>query len=372
MLLNNLVSTKKWAIVLIIVMTFTSFNMIAFAEQQKNGGTPLKGNIIEAKLEEMIKNDYRGLYELSNFEFKYSVREEGRVYLDIDVEADMMLIREPSKSPFIIGMKERLNDELDLENHKLLTSEIDLYVNDIKSYYLKPLRSTFPYTVVSGSNSDLTKILSIDDVSFFYRTNPADVVLLTDVNKLLEVENATSSLNSGYETADDFINKLVSQEMNTLNSSFIYDRIAARDWALDKYTKTPEYPSEHVGGTNCANFVSKALNAGGIPEDTTGEWYRASTWGGWPGDNWFRTGYHNNGGVVPYMTSKGYFYYQSNESSVYAGSIMYWNAQSHVALVTYGDTVTIKYTEQGAQQRADVVYRTEDVKFYMPESSIMN
>lgn len=65
------------------------------------------------------------------------------------------------------------------------------------------------------------------------------------------------------------------------------------------------------------------------------------------------------------MEDEGYFYEQSDESKVYSGSIMFWNNTSHVALVTYGDTVTIKYTQHGATQSKDTVYRTEDTSFYM-------
>ena len=124
--------------------------------------------------------------------------------------------------------------------------------------------------------------------------------------------------------------------------------------------------------------MSKALNAGGIPEDKSGKWHRASTWGGWPGDNWFRTGHHNNGGVVPYMTGKGYFYKETNASKVSAGSIMNWTKTSHVALVTYGDTVKIMYAQHGAVNNKNNVYRdangvyVSNIEFYMPSSSIMN
>ena len=47
------------------------------------------------------------------------------------------------------------------------------------------------------------------------------------------------------------------------------------------------------------------------------------------------------------MTNKGYLYKESNKSKVFEGSIMYWNNTSDVALVTYGDSTTIKYTEHG-------------------------
>ncbi|MEK4628276.1 MAG: hypothetical protein ABS944_15920 [Solibacillus sp.] len=71
------------------------------------------------------------------------------------------------------------------------------------------------------------------------------------------------------------------------------------------------------------------------------------------------------------MTNKGYLYKESNKSKVFEGSIMYWNNTSDVALVTYGDSTTIKYTEHGAQERKDVVHKTENASFYMPKSSIL-
>jgi len=92
-----------------------------------------------------------------------------------------------------------------------------------------------------------------------------------------------------------------------------------------------------------------------------------------------RTGYYAGmGGVVPYMVDKEYFYEQSDESKVYAGSIMYWNDESHVALVTYGDTVKIKYSQHSnvklsEKKAVNVLYESDEVSatFYMPSSTIM-
>ena len=79
------------------------------------------------------------------------------------------------------------------------------------------------------------------------------------------------------------------------------------------------------------------------------------------------TGNKTDGGVVPYMTKKGYFSLVKKESKVNAGCIMYWTKVSHVALVTYGDGSTIKYTQHGAHQSKDTVYRSGgsiSAKFY--------
>ncbi len=215
-------------------------------------------------------------------------------------------------------------------------------------------------------------VSSLSPIGFdvYYRTDASEEIIRTSVDKLAPVENEKLSEANGYKAADSFLKSELIRTVNA-TSSFTYDRIAARDWARDNAYSTPEYPSETVPGTDCANFVSKALNAGGIPEDSSGDWYGSNTWGGWSGDNWLRTGYTPSmGGVVIYMTDKDYFYKQTDESKVYAGSIMFWNNTSHVALVTYGDTATIKYTQHGATQSKDTVYRTEDASFYMPYNSI--
>lgn len=66
------------------------------------------------------------------------------------------------------------------------------------------------------------------------------------------------------------------------------------------------------------------------------------------------------------MVDNDYFYKEYDESKINAGCIMSWINKSHVALVTYGDTVTIKYTQHGAIQTKDTVYRLGDVhaEFY--------
>ena len=93
--------------------------------------------------------------------------------------------------------------------------------------------------------------------------------------------------------------------------------------------------------------------------------YGSTTWGGWSGINWMRTGNGTDGGVVPYMIDNGYFYLQNDLTNINAGCIMSWVNISHVALVTYGDTHTIKYTAH-SQPAENVVYSTSvPANFYM-------
>jgi hypothetical protein len=56
---------------------------------------------------------------------------------------------------------------------------------------------------------------------------------------------------------------------------------------------------------------------------------------------------------------------------VFAGSILYWNKSSHVALVTHGDGIIIKFAQHGATQSKDTVLRNQNVSFYLPSAAIM-
>lgn len=331
-------------------------------------------------IKEQIIKDYGELYKLDDFSYDYKVRDDhGKKYLDINVYVDMTLTRHPSQSPYVLGMQKALNEMEDSSVKKELQDEVDSYINEIETLYFNiPDSSTFTYAVELNDDNGLRTMSSETNYKLFYRTDTDEEILLVDADNLAEVENFDEVYQSGYQAmekleADAETSMLNSESTVNTQASVSYDRLAARDWAFDNWNATPEYPSSTVAGTDCANFVSKALNAGGIPEDKSGKWYRAATWGGWPGDHWFRTGYNGQTGVVIYMKNKGYFYKESDESVIAAGCIMYWNNTSHVALVTAGDGVTIKYTQHGASQTKNTVYKKSEVSasFYKASKSIV-
>lgn len=358
-----------------------------FADQKVADESSISNIIIssEAKIAEsaffdikdQIIHDYSQLYKLDDFSYDYTLREEiGKKYLDINVYVDMTLTRHPSESPYVLGMEKAIQEITDTATKEKLQADIDAYINEIETLYFNiPNRSTFTYAVELDDVVSTNTLNTNTKYKLFYRTDTDEKVVLTDADCLSDVENFNESYQAGYQAIDSLKSDTNIETLNvnspiSARASFTYDRIAARDWAWDNWDADPEYPSSTVPGTDCANFVSKALNAGGIPEDRSGKWYRATTWGGWAGDHWFRTGYNGQTGVVIYMTNKGYFYKETNENVVAAGCIMYWNNTSHVALVTYGDGSTIKYTQHGASQTKDTVYRTENASFYKASSSI--
>lgn len=365
---------KKCLSVAITMVMILGLNTSVFASENNHAKSP-DASIVEKafhEIKEQIIQDYEKLYKLDDFTYDYTAREVDHTkFIDINIYVDMTLTRHPQESPFVIGMNralDELSNEVDRAN---VQQEIDLYTQEIQDLYLNiPNRSTFTYTISLDEAFQLTAKDSEPTYNIFYRTDASDETILVESENLAEVENSEVAFHNGQEAVQELLSQQKLTSRNALQA-VSYDRLAARDWARDNYAATPEYPSSTVGGTDCANFVSKAINKGGIPQDKSGKWYQAATWGGWPGDHWFRTGYNGNTGVVIYMSNKGYFAKESKESKIIAGSIMYWNKTSHVALVTYGDGSTIKYTQHGASQTKDTVYKTENASFYTPSSSIL-
>lgn len=69
--------------------------------------------------------------------------------------------------------------------------------------------------------------------------------------------------------------------------------------------------------------------------------------------------------LKPYFMDKGYIS-EVSSSAVSIGCIMYWNSKSHVALVTYYDGSTIKYSQHSNAKKDSTyyTYTTEDVTFF--------
>ncbi|WP_158220194.1 amidase domain-containing protein [Tissierella sp. P1] len=235
---------------------------------------------IYQELREQIIEDYSAIYALDNFSYDYSVREEGSIkYIDMNIHTDMTLTRPPSDSPFIQGLNDAFVNETIEDNKIAIQKEIDFYTENIEMYYNKPYASTFTYTIAINETQDvgldagLTKVNN--NYELFYRNDTSEEIILIRVDDLAEVENESLARQSGYNAAQTIVNR-VQAETNSIQpfASFTYDRLAARDWANNNATSASEFPSANVSGTDCANFVSKALNAGGIPEDKSGKWYR--------------------------------------------------------------------------------------------------
>ncbi|XOK62452.1 amidase domain-containing protein [Paenibacillus elgii] len=131
-------------------------------------------------------------------------------------------------------------------------------------------------------------------------------------------------------------------------AAFTYNRIAARDYA-NRYTSTvtssPYYDTSkwnknykfhtESGGVDCANYVSQAMYAGGIPTDST--WKPESI-------AWVNTGRNISNGLEDYMVRTKKYFYKTTKATTPAGGFISALDYSHVMFVVANDTVTMQYS----------------------------
>jgi len=308
---------------------------------------------------ENIEENYEGVYAFDNYDITvHNQTEKGdALYVYVDVLVDMTLIRNPEDSPYMMGMKAALDEIAGAEEKEIAQQEYDAYLQNIMPYYNLPVLTGFLYRVyvptmmVLDSESDFR-------FDMYHRMDITDEEVI--LSEVLEDEQYTEIGDN--EDGRNYINEvLISAAAESSNS--LYDASRAVAYAVAHAKDIPEYSAANNNGSDCANFVSKCINAGGIPQDRAGNWYQGST-------NWIRTGYYNNGGVVPYLTGKGYFRSVPSSSAATEGSIMYYNTKSHVAIVTLIDGSTIKYSHHSNVPKDAVYYvynsKTDDVTFYVP------
>lgn len=234
---------------------------------------------------------------------------------------------------------------VDIGSNKVIL-DVDVYAdmvpNDVCVYEAGEYLTVFSYRMVF----DFSNNLEADVIEIYIRKK------ITSDNELLyklDESIVMNELESSTLSESDISPLYVVPPFETY-----YDSKYAIAYAKAHVTDEPDFNADKGNGSDCANFVSKCLNYGGIPEDKGGLWYYDKN--GKKNLNWIRAGHDFSGGEngvvygVPwYMEEKGFFRFASS-SDVIPGSIIFWDDASshtsHVALVTsVGIDGTIKYLE---------------------------
>ena len=379
---------KKIVVVLMALVMMVSSSTVLAATKDVQALSVLseyqQQRIYEA-IENQLVDTYGDSYIFENF--TYDINKEKIVgsdrLVDIDVYVDMTLTRSVSENAVVQGMLGKI-DELEGREKSIAESEIKYLIMDIEEAYKNTRNVQVLYTIkLENSRMEMT-----EDFELFSRIDflEEEESLLTSVDsiKSSREENEENAFDNGYKAIEEMITQITlsDEENNITMSSVQYDRLKARDWARDNRAKEPEYSKANGYGSDCANFVTRAINQGGIPQDVSGNWAHysnGSTIGAFKYINWFRTGLNNNGGVAPYMVDKGYFYEESRWTKAFAGSIIYNTSESHVGLVTAGDGSSVYYADHSNVKKSgretllqtsnDPAFKT--FKFYLPYSSIL-
>ncbi|WP_127508362.1 amidase domain-containing protein [Paenibacillus humicus] len=149
-----------------------------------------------------------------------------------------------------------------------------------------------------------------------------------------------------------------------------YDRLAARDyankWTSERSPGDPDptkYNTKEYGtyyDNDCANFVSQALKAGGIPTDATWKPYTIA---------WINTGQNRDDGLMDYMVgTKGYFK-KATKTTTAAGGIIndVQEGNSHVMMVVANDGTTMTYSAHTTDRlkHSFATFSTSAYEFYV-------
>ena len=311
-------------------------------------------------LKEKLEYKYQGVYQFDNFQAIFNDVEKDDEFIDVDIVVDMTLIRNPKEAPYVQGMIEALNELHDPQEKEVAQKELDEYLAEVMPYYNVPDITTFSYRIKVPS----VVILKEDSSNYemFYRADITDEVV--DLAKV--PENEVLEELGTEEDGEQKIARALNEEKIVSERAVTYSAANAVAYAKNHATDEPEFSKANGMGSDCANFVSKCINAGGIPVDKAGKWYPSPSKGSYVGENWMRTGYYDNGGVKTYMTNKGYFKKVAKKSAK-KGGFMFWNNTSHVALVVCNDGTTIKYSQHSNVKQSQVTktYSSNlDVDFY--------
>lgn len=335
-------------------------------ESDRNGSKAIKENIREEIQKEIQKEIiqvqdtyYAGVYDFDNWEFQFENETiVDSVYeTDVNVSADMILVRPYDQSPYYQGLMSVYGDaSIAKKNTTAVEALASEYKSVVEEYYLQPYETGFAY------HAEVTDAEEGISIQLYREINQGEECYWEKVEEKDRFFDF-ATYTSGVEMARQAVGRQTRAVVSKASSR--YRASSAVTYARAHATDEPEFSGN--GNSDCANFVSKCIRAGGIPTDTAGKWYPATTWGdtATAGDNWKRTGFYNNGGIKPYFLDKGYIV-AVPVSSVSIGCIMYWNDCSHVAIVTYYDGSTIKYSQHSNVKKDSTyyTYTTEDVTFF--------
>lgn len=323
--------------------------------------------VIDRNIRQRYGENYA--FENCNIIFEEADSASDAYIINVDVYVDMILTADPMESDYVRGMQAAVKAIENDDERKLAELILQNNVDDLMKNYNQPQRTAFTYQV--RINDNVSGEAVIDEAEFFYRTDIVEgETLLTEMPF-----QAKPPVPLSEEEGCELIWSSLLQAYSV--SEVTYDRGAAVAYALEHATDEP-YFSKANGQSDCANFVSQCLHAGGIPIDIENEWYPSPREGAYAGRNWMRTGFtedsadHIHWGVVPYVThpDRDYFSYVSTARPV-LGSIFYWNNTSHVAMVTYVDqTGVVKYSEHSNVKRENAQYlydpNVQSVTLYIP------
>lgn len=257
--------------------------------------------------------------------------------VDFLYTATVTLTTAPQHHPLLDGIDTALS-QLSTAEQSLVSDSIERYRSSVYDSYQTPVEVTAMYRLVFAC--DFNPKDSQEDMSngkYYFYQEDSDTNLMPSLSSFATGE---ARYQQQVKEGSLAVYSLLAQHhaLGNPTRSVSYDPKLAVDYANAHALDEPEYSAANHLGSDCANFVSFALQAGGISADTAGDWYPSQQAGSYGGLNWIRTGFTPSyGGVVLYMSQRNLFFKENNTILSPAGSILFFLDHSHVALLTHSD-----------------------------------
>ncbi|MFI3253306.1 MAG: amidase domain-containing protein [Eubacteriales bacterium] len=294
--------------------------------------------------------------------------------VDFRYIATVNLDLSPENHPLLQGMEKALGS-MAASDAALIAPTISRYEETLAESYRNPQEITATYRLVYTCHFDPnTTSQSMGTATYYFQQRSVSDATLMPALSSFQTGNTRyeAQITEGYQAAYSFLGQVQSLEAPT--RSVTYQPQLATAYATDHALDIPEYSAENNLGSDCANFVSYCLQAGGITADEEGKWHPSSTAGSYGGINWIRTGYSANlGGVILYMKERNLFFQQENKILSPAGSILFYRDASHVALVTHTDGEVFIFADRSntTKEYNNFLFEGNFVDYYSPNPQIV-
>jgi hypothetical protein len=110
--------------------------------------------------------------------FGYEIAERDKGFFDMDIDAEMTLLRGCNENPFLQGLKEALM----FSGKRAVKTKMDFYSENISSHVGVPSRSVFPYSIHFSYNPK-TGSQATEGALLFFRTDIFGDVTLTRLRR---------------------------------------------------------------------------------------------------------------------------------------------------------------------------------------------
>ena len=297
--------------------------------------------------------------------------------LPVYANTDSLISSEDLLNPYVKAFDEDLKSKnIRFEN---VVHTGDMTISSLKEYYNLDIELATQLTQITGNNIYKTLVSSVskEDKIQAMKLVINDFKELLDSNMKLNIWKFFDryAIDSADEDVIEFYRSLSNEIKDQIQTRYTYNGSTAATWARNNYNVySPMFPNMNDMGGDCANFVSQALNQGGISMFNTWYCYRNNTTYPKPANTTQLDYSWNLADPSPWISAVQFQYfwasrctyyeytstdYISNHATIYTQPIVFgdvivffsgtvwWSSPSHVVIITAYDTVNKDFKYSG-------------------------